>query len=74
MSLAFILVLTLNVLTIMLSFVAVALAIIYPFAKRFTHLPQIFLGAAFSMAIPMGICGPGVEFAASFAGCCLALT
>ncbi|MCL5255209.1 MAG: 4-hydroxybenzoate octaprenyltransferase [Gammaproteobacteria bacterium] len=52
-SLAFILVLTLNTLTILLSFVAVALAIIYPFAKRFTHLPQVFLGAAFSMAIPM---------------------
>lgn len=51
--LAFMLVLTLNTLTILLSFVAVALAIAYPFTKRITHLPQFVLGAAFSMAIPM---------------------
>ena len=31
----------------------VALAFIYPFMKRYTHLPQLFLGAAFSWAIPM---------------------
>ncbi|RUO35647.1 4-hydroxybenzoate octaprenyltransferase [Aliidiomarina sanyensis] len=51
--LAFMLVLTLNTLTILLSFVAAALAIAYPFSKRVTHLPQFVLGAAFSMAIPM---------------------
>lgn len=51
--LAFLLVLTLNTLTIILSVVAAGLAILYPFAKRFTHLPQFVLGAAFSMAIPM---------------------
>lgn len=51
--LSFLLVLTLNVQTIVLSFVGLALAIIYPFSKRFTHLPQVFLGAAFSWAIPM---------------------
>ncbi|TRW49010.1 4-hydroxybenzoate octaprenyltransferase [Aliidiomarina halalkaliphila] len=51
--LAFMLVLTLNTLTILLSFVAAGLAIAYPFTKRFTHLPQFVLGAAFSMAIPM---------------------
>lgn len=51
--LAFLLVLTLNMLTIALSVVALALAAFYPFAKRFTHLPQLFLGAAFSMPIPM---------------------
>lgn len=51
--LAFLLVLTLNWLTVGLSFIALALAAFYPFAKRFTYLPQIFLGAAFSMAIPM---------------------
>ncbi len=50
---AFLLVLTMNPLTIRLSFVAVALAIIYPFMKRYTHLPQLFLGAAFGWAIPM---------------------
>ncbi|WP_113906943.1 4-hydroxybenzoate octaprenyltransferase [Aliidiomarina celeris] len=52
-SLAFLLVLTLNKLTMVLSFVAAALAIIYPFMKRITHGPQFILGAAFSMAIPM---------------------
>ena len=51
--LAFGLVLTLNRLTVYLSFAAVILAAIYPFSKRFTHLPQVFLGAAFSWAVPM---------------------
>jgi 4-hydroxybenzoate polyprenyltransferase len=50
---AFVLVLFTNGLTIGLSAIAVALAILYPFTKRLTHLPQLFLGAAFSMAIPM---------------------
>lgn len=50
---ALILVLFLNYQTILLSFVAVFLAAIYPFMKRYTHLPQLFLGAAFSWAIPM---------------------
>ncbi|WP_230655846.1 4-hydroxybenzoate octaprenyltransferase [Psychrobacter sp. I-STPA10] len=35
------------------SLIAVALAFIYPFMKRFTHLPQLFLAAAFGWAIPM---------------------
>ena len=51
--LAFALVLTMNALTIKLSFVGVALAAIYPFMKRFTHLPQVVLGMAFGWAIPM---------------------
>ncbi len=51
--LAFVLVLTLNSLTIKLSFVAVGLATIYPFMKRYTHLPQVVLGMAFGWAIPM---------------------
>ncbi|SHF29577.1 4-hydroxybenzoate polyprenyltransferase [Microbulbifer donghaiensis] len=51
--LAFLLVLTTNRLTILLSLPAVALAFCYPFAKRFTHMPQVVLGAAFSMGIPM---------------------
>jgi len=50
---AFALVLTLNRLTIYLSIGAVILAALYPFSKRFTHLPQVFLGAAFSWAAPM---------------------
>lgn len=51
--LSFGLVLLLNSLTILLSLVAIALAIIYPFAKRFIYLPQLILGAAFAWAIPM---------------------
>ncbi|HUW97365.1 MAG TPA: 4-hydroxybenzoate octaprenyltransferase [Acidiferrobacter sp.] len=43
----------LNRLTIELSVVAVALAVSYPFAKRFTHLPQVYLGLAFGWGIPM---------------------
>jgi len=50
---AFTLVLTLNRLTIYLSFAGVGLAALYPFMKRVTHLPQIVLGAAFSWSIPM---------------------
>lgn len=50
---SFILVLCTNRLTILLSIGGVFLAVIYPFMKRHTHLPQIFLGAAFSWAIPM---------------------
>ncbi|HSD96763.1 MAG TPA: 4-hydroxybenzoate octaprenyltransferase [Sulfuricaulis sp.] len=50
---AFALVLTLNRLTILLSFAGAFLAASYPFVKRFTHLPQFYLGAAFGWGIPM---------------------
>ena len=50
---AFLLVLQLDWLTIQWSFVALFFAILYPFSKRFTYLPQVFLGLAFSCAIPM---------------------
>ena len=50
---SFALVLLLNRLTILHSFVAVALAAVYPFMKRYTHLPQLVLGAAFGWAVPM---------------------
>jgi len=50
---AFLLVLLLNPLTIMLSLGGLFLAASYPFMKRFTHLPQAYLGAAFGWAIPM---------------------
>lgn len=43
------------------SFGALFLAFIYPFMKRYTHLPQVFLGAAFSWSIPMGYSAVGVE-------------
>ena len=52
-ALAFGLVLFMNTLTICLSFVAVALAALYPFMKRYTNLPQVVLGAAFGWAVPM---------------------
>jgi 4-hydroxybenzoate polyprenyltransferase len=48
-----ILVLQLNILTIMLSGIALILAVIYPFMKRYTHFPQMVLGAAFGWSIPM---------------------
>lgn len=50
---AFLLVLLMNPLTVQLSFIAVLLAASYPFAKRYTHLPQVHLGAAFGWAVPM---------------------
>lgn len=50
---AFLGVLFLNGLTILLSFVALALAITYPFMKRITNFPQVVLGFAFGFGIPM---------------------
>lgn len=50
---AFGLVLLLSWHTVLLSIGALILAFSYPFMKRFTHLPQVVLGAAFSWAIPM---------------------
>lgn len=50
---ALVLVLLTNPLTFMLSFGALALASVYPFMKRHTHLPQVVLGAAFAWSIPM---------------------
>jgi 4-hydroxybenzoate polyprenyltransferase len=47
------LVLMTNQLTIILSFGGLALAATYPFLKRFTHLPQLGLGAAWAWAVPM---------------------
>ena len=53
LALAFVLVLFTNALTIALSFVGAALAAVYPFTKRVTHLAQVVLGAAFGWSIPM---------------------
>ena len=47
------LVLTLNRLALLYSFAAVALAASYPFMKRWTYLPQVYLGVAFGWGIPM---------------------
>lgn len=52
-----------NTLTLYLSFGGVVLAFIYPFMKRYTHLPQLFLGAAFSWAIPMAWAAEAGELA-----------
>jgi 4-hydroxybenzoate polyprenyltransferase len=51
--LAFGLVLLMNSLTVWMSLVGAFLATTYPFMKRYTHLPQVYLGAAFGWAVPM---------------------
>ena len=50
---AFALVLLTNTLTIKISFIALALSVLYPFTKRWTNLPQLILGLAFAMSVPM---------------------
>jgi 4-hydroxybenzoate polyprenyltransferase len=50
---AFGLVLTTNGVTVLWSFAALAITLIYPFAKRFVSIPQAVLGIAFSFGIPM---------------------
>lgn len=50
---AFALVLTLDRLTMYLSFVGALLAASYPYLKRYTYLPQVYLGLAFGWGIPM---------------------
>ncbi len=50
---AFALVMTTNAPTIALSFVALAITLAYPYAKRFLSMPQAVLGVAFSFGIPM---------------------
>ena len=51
---AFALVLTMNRLTVWMSVVGLFLAASYPYLKRYTYLPQVYLGMAFGWAIPMG--------------------
>ena len=53
MLIAFVLVLFTNIQTIMLSAGGLLLAACYPFMKRYTHLPQVVLGAAFAWSVPM---------------------
>lgn len=52
-AIGFLLVLLTNAFTVYLSLGAVAVAALYPFMKRFTHLPQVVLGIAFSWGILM---------------------
>lgn len=58
---AFVLVLTTNALTIQLSFAALAVAVIYPYAKRWLAMPQAVLGVAFSFGIPMAFAATRAE-------------
>jgi 4-hydroxybenzoate polyprenyltransferase len=51
--LAFVLVLTTNPAAILLSFPALAVTLVYPYAKRVVAMPQTVLGVAFSFGIPM---------------------
>lgn len=53
MLVAFALVLTLNRLTVLLSMVGLVLAATYPYLKRYTYFPQVYLGLAFGWGIPM---------------------
>jgi 4-hydroxybenzoate polyprenyltransferase len=50
---AFVLAIQLNFLTMQVAMLALSLATVYPFMKRYTHLPQLVLAAAFGSAIPM---------------------
>ncbi|MEQ4732832.1 4-hydroxybenzoate octaprenyltransferase [Providencia rettgeri] len=56
---SFLLVLTLNSMTIWLSVAGLALAWVYPFVKRVSNLPQVVLGAAFGWSIPMSFSAVG---------------
>ena len=51
--LALAVVMTLNALTRLLAVAGILIAVAYPFMKRYTHLPQLVLGVAFSWGIPM---------------------
>lgn len=51
--LAFALVLTTNAAAVSWSFAALAVTLVYPYAKRFVSMPQAVLGVAFSFGIPM---------------------
>lgn len=60
-SLAFILVLMTNWLTVGLSIIGGILAAVYPFMKRYTYFPQVILGAAFSWAVVMAFAAESGE-------------
>lgn len=77
-SVAFGLVLQLNIFTICLSIVALLLAATYPLMKRYTHLAQVILGATFGWAVPMAFAAltnqvPSVAWLLYLATCCWAI-
>jgi 4-hydroxybenzoate polyprenyltransferase len=72
-ALALVLVLQLDPYTIRMSFIGAALAVSYPFFKRFFPLPQFYLGVAFSWGVPMAFMAqngniPRVAWIIFFAG------
>lgn len=72
---AFLLVLTLDTLTLKLSLIALFLAFVYPFMKRYIQMPQLVLGLAFSWSIPMAYAAqsgqlPPVAWMLFLANCC----
>jgi 4-hydroxybenzoate polyprenyltransferase len=60
-ALAFLLVLTTNTVAVAWSFAALAVALVYPYAKRFVSMPQAVLGVAFSFGIPMAFAAVQAE-------------
>ena len=50
---------------------ALLVTLLYPLCKRFMHAPQLVLGVAFSMGIPMAYTASGVPFDRTFLGLCL---
>ena len=58
---AFLLVLSTNLATVLWSFAALAVTIFYPFTKRFFSMPQAVLGVAFSFGIPMAFAAVRAE-------------
>jgi 4-hydroxybenzoate polyprenyltransferase len=72
------LLLFLNPLTRWLAVAAIGLAIVYPFMKRYTHLPQLVLGLAFSWGIPMAFAAqtghvPGIAWQLFLINVCWAM-
>ncbi|MEY4344199.1 MAG: hypothetical protein RL032_31 [Pseudomonadota bacterium] len=63
-ALAFLLVLTTNSVAVAWSFAALAVALVYPYAKRFVSMPQAVLGVAFSFGIPMAFAAVQAEIPA----------
>jgi len=64
-ALAFALVLTTNQVAVAWSFAALAVSLVYPYAKRFVSMPQAVLGVAFSFGIPMAFAAVQAEIPAS---------
>jgi 4-hydroxybenzoate polyprenyltransferase len=56
---ALLLVLSTNLYTVLLAIFGAVVATIYPFMKRYTYLPQVILGVAFSCGIPMAFTATG---------------